>query len=95
MKKYYSIHDDIEQVFCDINECNECDGTDQSGEPNGYGCEDQEDFCGDEQHQLVENADCTIFVSLEDAEIMQKTIASLKCEVNNLKVLNKVLEDKT
>ena len=30
--------DKYTEAFCKRMKCNECDGTDYNGEPNGYGC---------------------------------------------------------
>lgn len=30
--------------YCNKENCKECDGVDYNGEPNGYGCSDQDDY---------------------------------------------------
>lgn len=41
-KAYYRDISDLEDEYCDQIGCHACDGTDQNGEPNGYGCEERE-----------------------------------------------------
>ena len=36
--------DRFTERYCAKVGCRECNGTDMNGEPNGYGCQDQEDY---------------------------------------------------
>jgi len=38
--------------FCKKENCHECDGTDFNGEPNGYGCEAQDEYI-DSRYQSI------------------------------------------
>jgi hypothetical protein len=42
MKDFDSIK--YEGIFCKKVNCSECEGTDYTGEPNGYGCSDEEKY---------------------------------------------------
>jgi len=44
----YDCEEDVTgDIFCLINNCGDCEGTDQSGEPNGYGCDPRDSFTDD------------------------------------------------
>ena len=44
---YNSEENVVGDLFCSINNCEDCMGTDQSGEPNGYGCDSRYKFIDD------------------------------------------------
>jgi hypothetical protein len=81
MKKYYIDENEFQQLYCDNHDCKDCK------DPDLNNCEGIDTWEGDEESQLVIDADCTVFVSLEDYQIAQKTIQNLKNEVNKLKLI--------
>ena len=37
-------YNDAVKRYCNKQKCKECDGSDESGEPNGYGCDGLEEY---------------------------------------------------
>lgn len=90
MKKYYVNEDEFLDVFCKQHDCNDCAaGTDQNGEPYSYGCDDRDYWLGDEEHQLIEDCDYTVFVSLDDYLILEETNKNLNNKIMELELIIK------
>lgn len=59
LQEKYKDEDELSDEFCSRSKCSACDGTDYSGEPNGYGCTDNDNFISDNMHRLTtENVIC-------------------------------------
>ena len=45
MRRDYELdEDELIHLFCSAKNCNTCEGADETGEPNGYGCPALEKF---------------------------------------------------
>ena len=86
--KYFYDVEALDNLYCNNNDCHSCDGTDMSGEPNGYGCDLRDQWVLDtvesghyEEIPTDEN-NLKLFVSLEDYEkridLLQEEIKCLK-----------------
>jgi len=53
LKDKYKNEGELIDEFCSLTECSECNGSDDTGEPNGYGCEAMEKFV-EENISLIE-----------------------------------------
>lgn len=70
MKTYYKDEDDLNQGYCDIKKCCQCDGTDQNGEPNGYGCPGQEKFIEKYWNSIISETNDNVKEFVSKAELI-------------------------
>lgn len=63
---YYTDEDGFYDLYCKSENCEACFGTNPEGEPNGYGCEDRDEYDGDGNNHLLENSSNTQWVELKD-----------------------------
>lgn len=72
IRKYFYDSEVLENVYCSNNNCHSCDGTDVSGEPNGYGCDAREDWVVEqiesENYEEITGDFDNLYVRLSDVE---------------------------
>lgn len=56
LKEKYKDENELINEFCKRSNCSKCNGSDDSGEPNGYGCDDMENFIN-ENYNLITTED--------------------------------------
>ena len=53
-QEFFNSDDDVAEYYCtNVRGCNACGGSDMNGEPNGYGCEAQEDYIEENIHKVL------------------------------------------
>lgn len=83
LKIYYRDEQVLEEEFCKANNCSSCCGTGEDGEPNGYGCDAQEEWEAKNFNNVIsEQDDDNYFYSKEEVD---KLITTLKAENDRLR----------
>lgn len=81
---YYYDSEALDDMYCNEHNCHSCDGTDMSGEPNGYGCDAREDATmkliesGKYDEIPTDGNSKKLFVSLDDYEELKKENKEIK-----------------
>jgi len=93
--KIYFDTESIEKEYCVTNNCEQCYGTNQDGEPHGYGCDPAEDFAVDFCDRSIDNMDEDDFNKIRsEYEAIEQENAKLKAQVEDLnKKLNPGVHD--
>ncbi|MFM6994568.1 MAG: hypothetical protein ACKOWO_05595 [Sediminibacterium sp.] len=83
-KDHYIAEKELGQEYCESIKCRICFGEDENGEPNGYGCPEQENFIADNDELIFDFDDAYFLVQgqLYDA---QKEIDQLKSQIEKMK----------
>lgn len=73
-KKYYRDENDFIEDYCISVDCGACNGTDQNGEPNGYGCPAKEEFIDNNYEKYMLEDDDIIELLEKENEKLEKLI---------------------
>lgn len=53
-KKKYKDSNELGREYCEQSNCSACKWTDENGEPNGFGCNGQDEFIDTYEHLIKE-----------------------------------------
>jgi type I site-specific restriction-modification system R (restriction) subunit len=90
IKRYYKDEEVLEREFCRKENCSTCDGSDENGEPNGYGCSHNEKYIEENYKYIASESEENFFYSETDVE---KLISDHKAVVETKD--NRILELET
>lgn len=77
LKKYYRSEDELGDEYCQRMGCKSCHGTDDNGEPNGYGCEQADEFYCNNEHLIMDGDAISFLLEEENKKLAEQVVETI------------------